>query len=65
MGSVTKILTYVMERNYGLMLSKMIQKQPNRSWRIFLYDIKEGGKPWIQGILFFTILSLQQLRRDI
>ena len=44
MGSVTKILTYVMERNYGLMLSKMIQKQPYRSWRIFYYDIKEGGK---------------------
>ena len=44
MGPVTQNLTYVMEGNYGLMLSKMIQKQQNQSWRIFIYDIIEGGK---------------------
>ena len=44
MGSVTKNPIQVMEGNYGLMLSKMIQNQQNRSWHIFLYHIKEGGK---------------------
>ena len=49
MGPVMKNLTYVMEGNYGLMLSKMIHNQPNRSWRIFIYDIKEGGK-WLMDV---------------
>ena len=52
-------LTYVMEGNYVLMLSKMIQNQPECLWPTFYYDIKEGGEPWIQGKTIFTILSLQ------
>ena len=44
MGPVTQKPTYVMIGIYGLMLSKIIQKQPDCLWHTFLYDIKEGGK---------------------